>query len=114
MTYLFHHSGEYFGFTAKGGLFSATGEYLGWLDDDELVWRKDGTFAGRLVADAYVVRDMGGTEPAPHRSVKAPVGVTVPVAPPNRPPEGFGPLMLDGLAILGPDALAGPSGNVPE
>src|SRR5262245_5174128 len=56
MTPLFTWSGKYVGFHNGKNLFSADGQYLGWLDEDARVWKASGEFAGELIEENYVLR----------------------------------------------------------
>jgi hypothetical protein len=47
--------GEYFGFIWMARLFDKAGNYIAWIDGNE-VWKKDGTYLGELVENRYVLR----------------------------------------------------------
>ncbi|KON32713.1 MAG: hypothetical protein AC479_06930 [miscellaneous Crenarchaeota group-6 archaeon AD8-1] len=52
---IFRWNGKYFGFIWKNRLFNEKGEYIAWVDGEE-VWNKDGTYLGDLFEQTYILR----------------------------------------------------------
>jgi hypothetical protein len=75
MRQFFRWNGSYLGFSADDGLFDPNGAYLGWFEGDGSVWRADGSYAGEIVDNDYIMRC----------SVKMPLGPRVPRVPPVPP-----------------------------
>ena len=77
---IFKWNGEYFGFIRRGYLFSRRGEYRGWIDRNQRVWRSNGEFLGQLVDEKYILRRNTMVAPVP----KVPKVPPVPPVPPIR------------------------------
>ena len=72
---IFRLDGRYFGFVRGGNLFRGNGDYYGWVDRAERVWRADGYYIGEIVEENYVLRSIAGPN----------YGRQVPRRPPTRP-----------------------------
>jgi|SRR3989344_3730558 len=46
---IYKSSGHYIGFTVQDNIFRWDGKYLGWIDNQNFIWDKEGNFKGRLV-----------------------------------------------------------------
>ena len=46
---IYKSSGLYIGFILQDNFFRWDGKYLGWLDNQNFIWDKDGNFRGQLV-----------------------------------------------------------------
>ena len=53
---IYRWSGQYFGFIKNELFYDSYGNYLGWLDKKNEVYRSNGDFLGELVDDCYVLR----------------------------------------------------------
>jgi hypothetical protein len=99
---LYRWDGRHVGFRSGDHLYTHEGDCFGWVDDDETVWRTDGTYVGELMHDSYVLRSKRLREGSrrTRRRMDPPRGVT-PVDVPDR--DGRMPLagMDDALAFLG-------------
>jgi len=84
MTRIFRWNGEYFGFITNQRFFDANSNYLGWVDDDGSVWKRDGHFLGEIVDENYVLRRHTMTEPAVRAQRAAPATPPTPAYPANR------------------------------
>ena len=78
-TPIYRWSGEYFGFIYNGKFFDADSNYLCWIDDENRVWRADGTFLGEIVDDNYILRQTTKVEPVPRVPKLPPVPPVPPV-----------------------------------
>jgi len=55
--YLYSAAGNYIGFRHDGYVFTATGDWRGWISgDDEVVFRPDGTYLGDIIEGDLLVR----------------------------------------------------------
>ncbi|MDX7780335.1 hypothetical protein SJR98_19840 [Aeromonas hydrophila] len=70
MTFIYRWNGEYFGFIKNDHLFDAKSQYLGWVTNDDKVWRKNGTFLGELEDENYILKRTSMAKPVT-RSVRA-------------------------------------------
>ncbi|MEY0131171.1 4-fold beta flower protein [Providencia rettgeri] len=62
MTPVYRCNGKYFGFIINSGyFFDAESQYIGWVDDNALVWRKDGSFLGEIIDENYIMRRLSST-----------------------------------------------------
>jgi len=57
---IYRWNGKYYGFIREGFLFDASGNYVGWLDAGNEIYRSDGTFLGELFDDNYVLGRVAG------------------------------------------------------
>lgn len=55
--------GHYWGFVREGRLYDRYGRCVGWVEDDEEVWGRDGQYLGRLVEGGYILRSRFYTPP---------------------------------------------------
>ena len=78
-TPIYRWSGEFFGFIYNGKFFDADSNFLGWTDDENRVWRADGTFLGEIVDDNYILRRTTMIEPVPRVPKVPPVPPVPPV-----------------------------------
>jgi hypothetical protein len=54
---IFRLSGAYVGvLTGDGWFFDAEGRYLGWYDEKQQVWNRDGSFLGEIVNQHYILK----------------------------------------------------------
>jgi hypothetical protein len=53
---LYRWDGRHVGFRSGDHVYDRDGECFGWVDDDDTVWRTDGTYLGELMHDSYVLR----------------------------------------------------------
>lgn len=61
---IYRWRGQYFGFISNERLFDASSHYLGWIESDGRVWRKNGTFMGEIVDQNYILRRTTMATPA--------------------------------------------------
>jgi len=57
---IYKSSGQFIGFTVQDNIFSWDGKYLGWIDNQNFIWDKDGNFKGQLVQqneNSYALRN---------------------------------------------------------
>lgn len=78
---LYRWNGDFYGFVYREGFFSTEGAYLGWVDEDDLVWHADGTFWGEVFRETHVVRYRDEDDPDPQEPRE-------PIAPPDELPKG--------------------------
>ena len=81
---IFKRNGEYFGFVRRGYLFSHRGEYRGWIDRNQRVWKSSGEFLGQLVDEKYILRRNTMILPVPKVPKVPPVSPVPPIRPINR------------------------------
>ena len=81
---IFKWNGEYFGFVRRGYLFSHRGEYRGWIDRNQRVWKSSGEFLGQLVDEKYILRRNTMILPVPKVPKVPPVSPVPPIRPTNR------------------------------
>jgi len=84
MTPIYRWNGEYFGFVKSGCLFNAASQYLGWVTEDERVWRKDGTFLGEIEDENYIMRRTYMATPATRATRATPATPATPARRANR------------------------------
>ena len=77
---MFKWNGEYFGFVRRDYLFSHRGEYRGWIDRNQRVWKSSGEFLGELVDGKHILRRNTMIPPVP----KVPKVPPAPPVPPMR------------------------------
>jgi hypothetical protein len=85
----FYSSGHYLGFSELGNLYSRDGQYLGWIEDDNTVWDKNGKYRGtitEIVGHRYILRSIFVLPPIPKPPKPAPNASVIPDPPPNVPP----------------------------
>ena len=80
---IFKWNGEYFGFVRRGYLFSHHGEYRGWIDRNQRVWKSSGEFLGQLVDEKYILRRNTTIPPVPKVPKVPPVSPVPPIRPIN-------------------------------
>lgn len=83
-TPVFRWSGEYVGFINNGHIFDSQSAYLGWVEDDGKVWRKDGHYVGQLVDDNYILKNTTVIDPIPRIPRIPPIPPIPPIPAINR------------------------------
>jgi len=84
-TPLFRWSGEYVGFVSgTGHIFDAQSTYLGWIEDDGRVWRKDGRHVGQMVENNYILKKTIAIAPIPRIPRIPPIPPIPPIPSINR------------------------------
>ncbi len=84
MTPIYRWNGEYFGFISNSRLFDATSRYLGWVTDDDRVWRRNGIFLGEIENDNYILRRTSMATPATRATRATPSTPAIPARRANR------------------------------
>src|SRR5215213_5306316 len=74
---IFRWNGEHFGFIHRWRLFDSRSYYLGWVDEGE-VWRRDGTYLGKLVDGCYVLRRRNAAPRSPRVPIEPPSSLPAP------------------------------------
>ena len=85
--FIYRSNGDYFGFILNGYLFDTDGEYLGWVEDDDSVWRKDGEYFGWLTGENYILHNPKQIKPLARTPKIPPMPPDPPMAPPPRMPR---------------------------
>lgn len=62
---LFRWSGEYVGFICNRNIFDSESNYLGWVENDDSVWSRNGNFVGQLIDDHYILKYTMRIDPIP-------------------------------------------------
>jgi hypothetical protein len=79
--HFFKSTGQYLGFVFNDYIFSRDGVYLGWLENNGLVWGADGQFRGVLIqrdGNYYVWRNQYTASPLPKSPRATPVAPSLP------------------------------------
>lgn len=100
MTPIFLWNGAYAGFLEGGWFFDLNGRYIGWLEQESMVWRSTGSFLGELVDDNYILRTLAASPPVPKPPRVPPVPPTPPTPPGVRIPRAPRPGWVDPLEAL--------------
>ena len=77
MTSIYRWNGVYFGYLNKSSLFNAKSTYLGWVEADGGVWRKNGTYLGNITNVNYILRKTSLVTPPHVSSRETPVPHTL-------------------------------------
>lgn len=99
---LYRWDGRHVGYRSGDHLYTSGGECFGWVDDDDTVWRTDGSYLGELMHDHYVLRSKRLREGA--RQTRRKMDPPRPIAPTDvgdRPARMQLVGMDDALAFLG-------------
>jgi hypothetical protein len=99
MIRIYRWNGQYFGFINDSNrcLFGANSDYIGWLTDDNRVWRREGTFLGEVVGENYILRRTSMATPARKAIRATPARPAIPARPANRPAKPTRAGYLDAL-----------------
>ena len=81
---IFNNSGRYVGFVQNGFLYSASGDYLGFIRSDNQVFSKNGEFVGYLLDDDRIVRKTNELPKLPLIPPISPLPPIPPIPPLNR------------------------------
>ena len=81
---IYRWNGKYFGFICRGYFFDAKGNYLGWVDEDNKVWRSNGEFLGEIVDKNYILRRIDMISPLSKIPKIPPISPIPPIPKPNR------------------------------
>jgi hypothetical protein len=92
-SYIYHSNGRCLAFLNDKGIFSLSGNYIGWVEDDDTVWDNSGNYRGNLEVingNKYILKNRFLLNPIPKVPRVPPVSPVLP-----SPPAPIAPINLE-------------------